>query len=836
MTTLAARPTTEDTAGAVKVDTGCGRAAALRGQFPPRPRNTEWPATRQRRERVLARLATASFLTGGEHTQRLQTTGLVTVLDWLEQFPGHSWQQRWLVSGADDAASTGWKDSVHAWVAATGCGSVDPKRNRDTAAAGMMILICGDVIRPRLGWLLTPGTPKNLAARMAACRDPGGWTALHTQADRDPAGPATKTTGLGRIAVIMAAKGGLVGDITVGDCLELLDTVHAIGGGKTTSAFFYQLLHGVGVFPAAAPPTVRALSSQGQLSVEQLIDRYSITCRPVRDLLVDYLRERQPTVDYVTLQRLAGTLGKLFWADLQRHHPGIASLRLTPAVAAAWKQRILTKTITTSNPGGGSVETTVARGSGLNTLATVRAFYLDIAQWAMHDPARWGPWAAPCPIRAEEMSRKKEHRHRKSRMDQRTRDRLPVLPRLIASVDAERTAVATLLRAARDAPAGQMFSAAGQTLRRAVLARPGDAVKIWAEDATTGARRDLTTEEHRAFWAWAVVEVLRHTGCRIEELTELSHHSFVQYTLPSTGELIPLLHVAPSKTDSERLLVIGPELADVLSAIVCRVRGSDGAVPLVAAYDYHERVWNQPMPLLFQRHYGGERRPLTPPAIRRLLDHALAKTGLVDASREPLRFLPHDFRRIFITDAVLNGMPPHIAQLVVGHHDINTTMGYKAVYPEEAINGHRAFIARRRTLRPGEEYRTPTEQEWEEFLGHFERRKVAVGTCGRAYATPCIHEHACLRCPLLRPDPDQRGRLTDIRDNLLARIDEARREGWLGEVEGLKISLAGAEQKLGQLAELATRAVTVDLGMPAIADLVGRAITTGSRSRPGDTS
>ena len=34
-------------------------------------------------------------------------------------------------------------------------------------------------------------------------------------------------------------------------------------------------------------------------------------------------------------------------------------------------------------------------------------------------------------------------------------------------------------------------------------------------------------------------------------------------------------------------------------------------------------------------------------------------------------------------------------------------------------------------LRPSEEYRTPTDAEWEEFLGHFERRKVALGTCGR---------------------------------------------------------------------------------------------------------
>ncbi len=67
-----------------------------------------------------------------------------------------------------------------------------------------------------------------------------------------------------------------------------------------------------------------------------------------------------------------------------------------------------------------------------------------------------------------------------------------------------------------------------------------------------------------------------------------------------------------------------------------------------------------------------------------------------------------------------------------------------AAYPDEAIQAHLAFLARRRALRPTEEYRTPTDAEWrQEFLSHFERRKVATGTCGRAFGTPCIHEHSC---------------------------------------------------------------------------------------------
>lgn len=130
-----------------------------------------------------------------------------------------------------------------------------------------------------------------------------------------------------------------------------------------------------------------------------------------------------------------------------------------------------------------------------------------------------------------------------------------------------------------------------------------------------------------------------------------------------------------------------------------------------------------------------------------------------------------------------------------------------------------------------EEYRAPTAEEWDLFLGHFEKRKLSIGICGRAFGTPCIHEHACIRCSMLRPDPDQQGRLVEIRDNLLARITEAEREGWLGELEGLEVSLAGAQDKLAQLdAEQARRSTAVDLGIPTFRDIAGR---DGASPGPG---
>ena len=719
-------------------------SAALRDRFPPRPAEASWDLTGQSRAAVLERLLAPPFALDNASSQNYRRFGLIRVLDWLGSQPGGTWQDRWNASGVGINGRADWRPPVVQWLLGTGKiaeGNLSAPRS---LSVGMMQLISADVLRPGITWLLSTATPRRLSNEMARVRDPVGFAKLSALGQASSASYGTTRTALEWIAVIVAAKGGAVADITVGDCLELLeisDTLFPSTGGKGPS--FYQLLHEMGVFPAGAPPTVRMFNPlfQGQLTAEQLIDRYDLACRPVRDLLVDYLRERQPAVDYTTLRNLSVVLAWAFWKDLENHHPGIDSMRLAPDIAAAWRQRLQTKTTQTADPSGTIAETRAPRMAAADYLVRVRAFYLDIAQWAADDPARWGPWAVPCPIRGIDIQYKKQKSHRKSRMDQRTRERLPILPALIGAVDQARKTAAARLETARRTRPGELFTAGGQTLRRSRLTTPS--TRVWAEDPGTGIRRDLGLEEDKAFWAWAAVETLRETGIRVGELTELSHHSLVQYRHPATGQTIPLLHIAPSKTDEERLLVVGPELADVLSVILCRVRDQAGAVPLVAAYDRYERVWIPPMPLIFQRHIGVENRPIGIDGIRQLLNTALEGSGLTDASGKPVTFTPHDFRRIFTTDAVLNGMPPHIAQLILGHKDINTTMGYKAVYPEEAINGHRAFIARRRELRPSEEYRTPDDEEWEEFLGHFERRRVALGDCGRAYGTSCIHEHSC---------------------------------------------------------------------------------------------
>ena len=191
-----------------------------------------------------------------------------------------------------------------------------------------------------------------------------------------------------RVAVIIAAKGGAVADITIGDVLEILSAEDGLRGKEPSGPATFRALREAGIFGDGIP-TLREIRDTGQRTVGELVDRYPVACRPVRDLIVDYLRERQPSIDYVTLKNRAYELARCFWADLEQHHPGIDSLRLSPEMAAAWKQRLRTRTKTVTS-GGKKTVVEVERLSCLDVMSSVRCFYLDLAEWALEDPARWG--------------------------------------------------------------------------------------------------------------------------------------------------------------------------------------------------------------------------------------------------------------------------------------------------------------------------------------------------------------------------------------------------------------------------------------------------------------
>jgi integrase len=732
------------------------------------------------------------------------------LLAWLENWPGQTWQQRWEASGSE-AMGRAWSDAAAKLIVSSATASISLLVAQRAAVGGIHALLCLGVLRPGYQWLFGSYFNKTYQ-HLRELIDPGFFAEADAICGRAGIRQRHKMDALHHLNRVMLHTGRGPRHLTADDLLDYHAAVVAMGRQANSIALAWDLLRQLNVLPPGAL-SLRDARRRGQPSIVDLVDSYDLACRPVRDVLVHYLTERAPALDYSSLRTLAGNLVGAFWKDLEVHHPGINSLRLTPDVAEAWRRRATLKRRK-------GVEGGRARTDPYQVPFVVRAFYLDVAQWALEDPS-WTAWSAPSPVRAEHLRGAQKHKRRqRAQMHQRTRTLAPVLSQLVRTVEERLDYLERLVAAASVVPVGGQVELEGDTFERIqagidrYTGTQGGARRLRVRRVCDGEQFDLTKDEDEAFWTWAIIETLRHTGIRLEELLELTHLALVTHRLPDTGEVVPLLQIAPSKQDAERLLLVSPDLAHVLARIVQRVRAGSEQVPLVARYDPHERVIGPPLPHLFQRHHGADVRVMAPSVVRRLLTLAIERAGLRGPDGRELYYTPHDFRRIFATEAVSGGLPVHIAAKLLGHRDLTTTQGYTAVYQEDVLRHYSAFIARRRAGRPGEEYREPTEAEWSEFERHFTRRKVELGSCARPYGTPCRHEHACLRCPMLRPDPAQARRLSQIISNLQDRIDEATRRGWLGEVEGLEVSLAGARQKLEQMRKIRRQTTVLHFGNP----------------------
>ena len=169
-------------------------AAGLLKQFPPRRPESSWSATEQSREAVSARLLAPPFVLDAPGTQARRRAGIGKILRWLERYPGQTWQDRWLVSGADAAGNIAWRHRVIGWLRRDSRCCAREKNDFDALGSAILVLISGDVIRPSLSWLLTPATVQILTAEMARSRDPQGFAQLVSVCRQDPSTPTPKTT------------------------------------------------------------------------------------------------------------------------------------------------------------------------------------------------------------------------------------------------------------------------------------------------------------------------------------------------------------------------------------------------------------------------------------------------------------------------------------------------------------------------------------------------------------------------------------------------------------------------------------------------------------------
>jgi integrase len=726
---------------------------------------------------VLVDVVLAAWPCRNTTIRSIRRLGTRTLLDYLGRFPGPSWQDRWVASGLDDGS-----------VAADALATQGPVQPRSHLTTGVRALFCLRVIRPsRVA--LDANMVVNLGPTLQVAEQDPLLDKFVEEVARSGRTVGAQREALFDVAAVLVTQGIRLADLTPEALLHYaLESrqLHAARLGPRTNRRLpghvaWDVLAEMQHFPPGAPPRLTACFTTRQLSATEIVGRYQLRNDEIRQLLIDYLSIRRPTCDYGSFARLAIDLVNTFWKAIEQLNPTQADLHLPEATYAAWRHGLVQR------PDG------TIRLNNEAVLGTVRAFYLDIQQWSVEDPARWARWAAPCPIPAGIYRQTRASKRRvNERIASRVRERQPLLPALVERVDSERVRLAELLTIAAAANLGETFTFRGRAYRRtnsgydrAQVARGVNPVRV--VDVETGEPIRVTVEEDAGFWAWAIVETLRLTGVRIEELLELTQLSVRQYARPN-GEVIGLLVIAPSKTDRERILPMSAELFHVIATIVRRLTRTNRTVPLVSRYDIYERTWSAPMPFLFQRAIGG-RSVIAAGTVRDMLQRLCDELADTRQGFARHKFTPHDFRRLFATDLVNSGLPIHIGAKLLGDLDLQTTQGYVAVFEEDLIRHYQDFLARRRAQRPLDEYTTPTQVEWAEFEEHFDRRKVELGSCGRPYGTPCQHEHACIRCPVLHVDPKMLPRLIELERDLRDRRRRAKHEGWTGEIEGIDLTL-----------------------------------------------
>ena len=725
--------------------------------------------------------------------------GIRQLLTHLSGYPGQTWQDRWIAAGFNEAGRPVTQ-------------TVQTEASEVAVTAALAALFALRVITPSLGAVRSNRILDYPDLFGTAQADPA-LDEVFAAADKLIEQDAIRREVLTDITVALTTEAVALAELTPGRFLNyVLDSrTHVVTAPHRRKRYrghhAWDLLCRAGHFPPATPASMKEAIREPRLTPGQLVDRHNLANTAVRQLIIDYLTVRCAEMDYSSLRTLAAYLASVFWKQIETLAPDQPDLHLDGELYQRWRETLRWREDGRPRKEQGPI------------LLAVRSFYFDLAAWALQEPDRWAAWVAPCPVPQRELGGIARQRRRVSEeVANRTRKRQPLLPRLVEQVERDHAFYTELLRIGEAAEPGHAFITGGRTWVRlfskhdARRQREHGRANVRVHDSRTGQVVHVNREEERTFWEWAIVETLRHSGIRIEELLELSQLSIRQYKRPN-GEVVALLVVAPSKTDRERVIPMSADLFAVIAAIIRRHTQHSGRIPVVPRYDPYERETLPPLPYLFQRPRHGGSAVVSAATVVRALQRLCERIAKTDPAFTDAVFTPHDFRRIFATELVNCGLPIHIGATLLGHLNIQTTRGYVAVFDEDVIRHYQQFLHRRRAQRPAEEYGPVTDTEWAEFEEHFDRRKVELGTCARPYGTGCHHEHACLRCPVLHMDPKMLPRLEEIEADLLARRTRAEAEGWLGEIEGINLTLAFLRDKRAQTERTQARS-TVLLGLP----------------------
>jgi hypothetical protein len=299
-------------------------------------------------------------------TGALYRAAIVELLDYLAGFDGACWQQRWDASPLAAGETGAWRGDVR------------------TLGAGARTLFCLRVIQPTVPAFQAVTRPGYAEAFRAAQSDPL-LDAYFERAEAQKVAWAHRREAAADICRLMTIQGVAFADVTPQALLYHAHQYREANRDKEGRGYWtrfagltaWTVLHEMGHFPADAPMSMREALGQGQLTIEELVDRYEIRSTAVRQLLIDYPARRKAETDYSTLKTLALALAGHFWAGIEKINPAQADLRLDPVTYHAWRESIRIRN-------GRAISASQQDG----TVISVRSFYYDLHTWAADEPER----------------------------------------------------------------------------------------------------------------------------------------------------------------------------------------------------------------------------------------------------------------------------------------------------------------------------------------------------------------------------------------------------------------------------------------------------------------
>jgi hypothetical protein len=246
-------------------------------------------------EGIMARLGELEVWAGWQRKRQQETMlGAAAVLEWLAGFPGQGWQQRWLEAGAD---------AGKAWLADVPVPGRAARGHRAILTCGLTGLLLARVVAPGYGFLAGYGAT-SLFSETQRELQPEVFAAMTARAAATGMAPGRMHGGLIVLAKLLLHTGLDLEQLSFAE----FEAFREWGQSRYVSRpegilAAWDLLRGIELVPDRS---WRAMRREGQLPTAELVDRYRIGCRPVRDVLIRYLDERRPSLDYKSLLSMTG--------------------------------------------------------------------------------------------------------------------------------------------------------------------------------------------------------------------------------------------------------------------------------------------------------------------------------------------------------------------------------------------------------------------------------------------------------------------------------------------------------------------------------------------------